>query len=366
MNESSFKTGDRFGAYTIVRLIGRGRTAEVYEATREGLEKSVAVRCLRREHAASARFMRRMIEEASIFTDIRHTNVVAALDGGTHDGVPFSVLELVSGKTLRERLDAERGPLSMPIALCFVRQIADGAAALHAAGVVHGDLRPESIRLTDIDEVKLCDLGPGAPLKSPERGDPGADMRGVGLILAEMLVGRPVAAASLEEAIAPLPSYAQRLIEKAVAPEPGGGFASMTDLSDAINDAWNRLLQENRAGVELRRALDMLAGVIGAMGGAQGERKARSQDAAAGYEEEEDEDTDVDLRRPSLIEDEATIEEPAAEDLLQDGSNDLAALLKSVLDAARDLALEGSDEDEEPAAGSARAITERAGSESGE
>jgi hypothetical protein len=373
MNETTFIAGDRCGAYTIVRLIGRGRTAEVYEAapsvTSEAAEPSVAIRCLKPEHAGRARLIRRMLEERAILADAKHTNVAAVLGEGEHRGAPFTVLEFVPGRTLRERLDAERAPLTLPVALCFVRQIADGAAAIHAAGAAHGDLRPESILLTDIDEVKLCDLGPSVPICAPDPGNVSADIRAVGLILAEMLAGRRLDAASLGEALAEAPAYARELIEKAVLADPGSGFASMTDFSDAVNEAWNQLLQDNRAGVELRKALDMLAGVIEAINGAPSERGAAvpaapavtaamkaAKDAMAATtlpaappsddDEEEDEDTDVDIRRDALLglDDGPTVIDDETDELVRHASNDLAALLKGVLDAAQDLALDATEE----------------------
>lgn len=317
MNERAFNAGDRCGAYRIVRFIGRGRAAEVYEAVHIETGQAAALRRARADLAHDEQLQRRLLKEAEVLRKARHANVASVLAAGVHEGVPFTALEYVDGRTLRERLDEMAGPISLPVALCFAKQIADAAAAIHAAGSAHGDLRAESVRLTALDEVKLCDLGPEAPLSPPEKGDIRGDIRAVGLLVGEMLVGRPVSARSLGADLSRAPGPLRDLVQRAVFGDLEGGFASMEEVSVALDDAWSRFLEGTRSDRGgLRRALDALAGAL------QSIAKAPNEDGSppdAGGEEG------------------------------GGAPEDFAALLKGVLDATKALDPDGDEGAEEDA-----------------
>lgn len=270
MNKNTLRAGDLCGAYRVLRLRGGGRSAEVYDAVHAETGQPAVIRRPLPTHAESDAMRQRIVEEAAVLKKAAHANVAAVLEVGEREGVPFAALERVEGKTLRERLKSLGGPATPAVALCFVKQIADGSAALHAAGAAHGDLRAESIRLTEIDEVKLCDLGPGAPLSSPERGDVAADIRALGLLFAEMLAGCPVTAASIGDALSGTSPHLRRLIQRAVLGGMTDSFGSMTEVSDALEEAWSHLLQETRSSAGLKRALAQLSDALKSMDKADG------------------------------------------------------------------------------------------------
>lgn len=270
MSKNSLQAGDLCGAYRILRLRGQGRTTEVYDAAHIETGHPAVIRRLLPAHAESEAMRQRMLDEAAVLKKAAHLNVAAVYEVGEREGAPFVALERVEGKTLRERLKLLGGPATSAVALCFVKQIADGAAALHAAGAAHGDLRAESVRLTEIDEVKLCDLGPGAPLTSPDRGDVRADIRALGLLFAEMLAGCPVNASSIDKALAGTSPHLRKLIQRAVSGKKTDGFSSMTEVSEALEETWAHLLQETRSSAGLKRALAQLSDAIKSMDKSEG------------------------------------------------------------------------------------------------
>jgi serine/threonine protein kinase len=212
MRESSFKPGDCCGNYRIRSLIGLGGVAEVYKATHIETNRSVALKTLRPFFAADPYIIEHMMAEAELLSKLRHPNVVHVEASGIEKGVLWMAMEYVPGITLRALLRS-LGALSARRALYYAKEIADGAAAAHAMGVVHRDLKPENVMITRSHEVKVLDMGAakfygwdikktvrgaifGTPLyMSPEhiREEPmdvRSDVYSLGLILYEMLAGR--------------------------------------------------------------------------------------------------------------------------------------------------------------------------------
>ena len=211
--------------------------------------------------------------------------------------------------------------MASAVALCFARQIADALGALHSAGAVHGDLTPESILLTDIDEVKLADLG-AAPLAlrglveggvlraasrpearkyaAPERLDGSpvdarTDVFAAGVIIREMLEGQGPRRAPGDEDKG-LPVFLKALITKTTARDPADRYVSMAELSDAVNEAWNDLLEQGREGAELEHALATLAEVLGnGSGGEEGEEGEEGEGEEGEEGEGEEGEGEVDL-----------------------------------------------------------------------
>jgi serine/threonine protein kinase len=101
--------------------------------------------------------LRRFEQEARAAGALNHPNVLAVLDVGTHEGVPYIVSELLEGETLRQRLGV--GGLTSGKAVEYAIQIALGLAAAHDKGIVHRDLKPENLFLTRDGRVKILDFG---------------------------------------------------------------------------------------------------------------------------------------------------------------------------------------------------------------
>jgi serine/threonine-protein kinase len=159
MRDSPFQPGDIVDRYRIVRPLGSGGTASVYEAIQVFLERRVALKILQVRHAQREDVKRRMRAEAIVLSRIRHPNVVAVQDAGmTDDGLVFIAMDLLEGQTLREVLHAYRY-LSVPEALQFAVQIADGVQAAHELSVIHRDLKPENVFIQRDNQIKVLDLG---------------------------------------------------------------------------------------------------------------------------------------------------------------------------------------------------------------
>jgi serine/threonine protein kinase len=153
----SLPSGARLGPYEVLAPLGSGGMGEVYRARDTRLGRDVAIKvlpdALRRDPDRSRRFE----QEARAASALNHPNLLAVLDVGSHDGVPFVVSELLEGETLRERLRV--GGLTPAKAVEYAVPIALGLAAAHERGITHRDLKPENLFLTRDGRVKILDFG---------------------------------------------------------------------------------------------------------------------------------------------------------------------------------------------------------------
>lgn len=204
------------GRYRLQEVIGQGASGRVYRAEQEPMGREVAVklmhppRDLESAHDLQARFLR----EAALAGRIQHPHVVTVHDyGRTEQGDCFIVMELLRGRTLRDRL--RQGPLPLAAALRITEQLLRGLRAAHRAGLVHRDVKPSNVMLLRADDdgdfVKLFDFGlvkgddeatitqvgmfVGTPqYVAPEQAraedsDPRSDLYSVGIILYRMVTG---------------------------------------------------------------------------------------------------------------------------------------------------------------------------------
>lgn len=276
MSKRALQAQDLCGPFRVERFVESIRTTEHYEVVHEAEGEKGALWILTREAAGDERERRRFKAETDLLAEIDHPNIVRSLASGEHDGLPWRVTELVAGGSLRARLDANPAPMPTAVALCFARQIADALEALHAAGAAHGELSAQSLLLTEIDEVKLADLG-WAPLTRGEPLDASVDVLAAGAVLREMAEGK---GGSRVERRFPDPFLA--IVEGATAPDPGDRYSSMAALGDAVNEAWNELLGQSRGGNNLEQAISELAQALGR----GGEEEEGKEPSAAGELEE--------------------------------------------------------------------------------
>jgi serine/threonine protein kinase len=154
--------GTRLGGYEIVRLIGHGATASVFEATHVALGRHVAIKVLHEHLASDEQVQKRFVREGRIVARLRHPNTLSVLDVGVESGLPYLVMELLGGSDLRSLL-ADIHMLSVEHALEFLLPIASALAQAHDVDVLHRDLKPANIFLSrDLrgDVVpKLVDFG---------------------------------------------------------------------------------------------------------------------------------------------------------------------------------------------------------------
>jgi tetratricopeptide (TPR) repeat protein len=148
----------RFGRYELGARVGAGGMGEVWRAHDHDLHRDVAVKFLPERFAADSLRLGRFAQEARAASSLNHPNIVTIHDFGETAGMPFIVMELVQGHTLRDAVLDGR-PVPVRRLLEIGSQIADGLAKAHAAGIVHRDLKPENVMVTDDGFVKLLDFG---------------------------------------------------------------------------------------------------------------------------------------------------------------------------------------------------------------
>ena len=210
--------GEVLGPYKIEKKLGEGGMGEVYQALDSRLGRRVAIKVLPARLSQNTSALMRFERETKALAALSHPNILAIFDVGRHGGTAFAVTELLTGATLRERL--ERGKLPVATAVEIAAQAARGLAVAHAEGVVHRDLKPENLFVTASGPVKVLDFGIAAftPLwggsdeafrltvensvigtaryMSPEQAkgqtcDHRSDIFSLGAVLYEMLTGTP-------------------------------------------------------------------------------------------------------------------------------------------------------------------------------
>ncbi|MET8545259.1 protein kinase [Kitasatospora sp. NPDC004799] len=246
------------GRYELVELLGVGGMATVWRGLDRVLGRQVAVKVLNGGLADDPRFAERFGREAQHAAMLAHPRIVMVFDSGVDEGTPFIVMELVSGRSLAALL-AERPGLPVERAVGIAAAVCEALAVAHAAGLVHRDIKPGNIMITDDGGVKVVDFGIAragsssnltqtasvlgtAAYLSPEQATASAldgrtDLYAVGCVLTEMLTGAtpftaetPVAIAFKHVSEQPLPPSARR---------PG--------LPPALDAAVLRLLAKNPA-----------------------------------------------------------------------------------------------------------------------
>ena len=156
-SEVTLSAGTRLGPYEILAPIGAGGMGEVYRARDAKLDRDVAVKVLPSQLTSNPDALARFEREAKAVAALSHPNILAIFDFGTHDGVSYAVTELLEGETLRGKLDGST--VTQRQAVDWALQIARGLSAAHGKGVVHRDLKPDNVFVTNDGHVKILDFG---------------------------------------------------------------------------------------------------------------------------------------------------------------------------------------------------------------
>jgi hypothetical protein len=138
--------GDEFAGYRIERRLGRGGMGILYLAVEPGLDRRVALKLIAPEATSEEVFAKRFAEESRIAASIEHPNVVPIYAAGEEGGVPFIAMRFVAGSDLSRRI-AREGRLAPEQAVALIAQIGNGLDAIHAAGLVHRDVKPANVLL---------------------------------------------------------------------------------------------------------------------------------------------------------------------------------------------------------------------------
>ncbi len=199
------------GRYIIEKEIGQGGMAIVYKAKDEMLNRSVAIKVLRPEFKQDEDFIKRFDAEAKSAAALNHPNIVSIYDVGIHEGLHYIVMEYLEGETLKD-LITRSGKLPWRKALKFASQICGALSQAHAKKVIHRDIKPHNIMVTNDGTLKVMDFGiaratsastmtigskvlGSAHYLSPEQArggftDERSDLYSLGICLYEMVTGK--------------------------------------------------------------------------------------------------------------------------------------------------------------------------------
>jgi eukaryotic-like serine/threonine-protein kinase len=203
------------GRYELLKRIGRGGMADVFLGTDRLLDRQVAIKMLFPEFAVDPNFVERFRREAQAAANLNHPNIVNVFDWGKHASTYFIAMEYVDGRTLADILRSN-GHLTSKQAAEIATEVAAALGFAHAAGLVHRDIKPANILIGTNGSVKVADFGIAralnAPIESsltqagavmgtatyfsPEQAqgaqpDPRSDLYSLGVVMYEMIAGRP-------------------------------------------------------------------------------------------------------------------------------------------------------------------------------
>lgn len=255
------------GRYRVDAPIATGGMSTVYRGLDVRLDRPVAVKVMDPRYSGDEQFLTRFRREARAVARLKDSGLVAVYDQGIDGQYPFLVMELVEGGTLRELL-RERGPMPPHAAAAVLAPVLSGLAVAHRAGLVHRDVKPENVLISDDGEVKIADFGlvravaeakitstsvilGTAAYLSPEQvgtgnAGPRSDVYSVGVMAFELLTGvtpftgdsaLAVAYQRMDNDVPPpssviagVPPQLDDLVLRATARDPAGRYADALDM----------------------------------------------------------------------------------------------------------------------------------------
>jgi serine/threonine-protein kinase len=269
--------GETFERYEIESLIGRGGMGEVYRAVDTRLRRKVALKVLRPDRD-NAEAVARLFREARSAAGLTHPNTVAIHDIGEAEGIFYIVMELVTGVSLGSYVGDVRVPAARKLG--WLVDVARALSAAHRAGVIHRDVKPSNVMISEEGAVKVLDFGLAKPLApvsfrtqqghvlgtprymAPEQlagadVDARSDQYAFALTAYELVAGKHPGGAlagtfvppRLDEAMPEISRAVGDVIARAMSIESAHRFASMDDVAIALADAMaGRPLREHAIG----------------------------------------------------------------------------------------------------------------------
>jgi serine/threonine-protein kinase len=264
------------GRYELHRRIARGGMADVVLARDQLLERPVAVKILFPEYASDQLFVERFRREAQAAANLNHPNIVGVYDWGRESGTYFIVMEYVDGRSLADILRSE-GTLHPQRAADVATDVAAALGFAHRNGVVHRDIKPGNVLISSSGVVKVTDFGIARAIStsaednltqagsvmgtatyfSPEQAqgkavDPRSDLYSLGVVMYEMVCGKPPFQADSPVAVAYKHVQEHAELPRAVNPEVPAAYESVTMKLLAKNPA-NRYPSAEDLRADLRR-----------------------------------------------------------------------------------------------------------------
>jgi serine/threonine protein kinase len=266
------------GKYQLREQLGHGGMASVYRAYHPQLDRFVAVKVLRGELVDDPEFLARFQREAKIVAALRHANIVQVYDADLQDDIYYMVMELLEGDTLKARLHdyhVREEPMPLGEVVRVMLDVLDGLAYAHSEGMIHRDLKPANIMLTKRGQAVITDFGiaqmvgatrytmSGALMgtlnyMAPEQGmqnqsDARSDLYSLGIVLYEMLTGKPPFDADTPLAIlmkhvneplpvppttgVVIPEAFERILLKVLSKNPDDRYQTAEEMAQAIRAA---------------------------------------------------------------------------------------------------------------------------------
>jgi serine/threonine protein kinase, bacterial len=260
------------GRYLVQTRIASGGTSTVYRGLDVRLDRPVAVKVMDSRYAGDDHFLTRFRLEARTVARLKDPGLVAVYDQGLDGRHPFLVMELIEGGTLRELL-AERGPMPPHAVVAVLRPVLSGLAAAHRAGLVHRDVKPENVLISDDGDVKIADFGlvravaaagitstsvilGTAAYLSPEQvrdgnAGPRSDVYSTGILTYELLTGRTPFTGDAPLSIAyqrldndvphpsavidGVPTQFDKLVARATARDPADRYADAIEMAAEVD-----------------------------------------------------------------------------------------------------------------------------------
>jgi eukaryotic-like serine/threonine-protein kinase len=182
--------------YRVIRPLGSGGMAEVYLAHDDVLDRDVALKVMSNRYSSDGEFVERFKREAQSAAALSHPHIVSIFDRGeSEDGTYYIAMEYLSGGTLKDRI-LTRGALPARTAAAVALQIAQALRAAHERGVIHRDIKPHNILITDSGDVKVTDFGIARAASSSTMTKTGSILGTAHYISPEQAMGEPVGPAS--------------------------------------------------------------------------------------------------------------------------------------------------------------------------
>lgn len=204
------------GRFELRRILGRGAQSVVWLGFDPRLERDVAIKLMKVGEVSDASAIAHWLAEARSVSRLTHPNIVPVFEADLHEQQPYLVFEYVAGQTLSDRL-AKQGAMSPVEAVAVMMEVLDALSVAHAAGVIHRDLKPSNVLIDKAGRARVMDFGIAARVSeadgpasaAPDGGTPGyispeaaqgmpptpsMDIFSAGIVLTEMLSGKPLIA----------------------------------------------------------------------------------------------------------------------------------------------------------------------------